>query len=155
MNPRPARRRHVRAIRCALISADAGELEIASEVESVRINGNNREFFGAVCVGRRTGIEIFVPLVRQGVAGVEYAVVRLIGNRLSGSKIVDGPQIRLIIIVPKGLVVYLEIQRIGCTRRNSLGIAGMQAVTGVTLENIDRPGARQPGTEITGGYGQP
>ena len=49
----------------------------------------------------------------------------------------------------------LEVQRIGCTRRNSLGIAGMQAVTGVILENIDRAGARQPGTEITGRFGQP
>ena len=49
----------------------------------------------------------------------------------------------------------LEAQRIGGSRRNHLGIAGMQAFAGVILENIGRAGARQPGTEITGRLGQP
>ena len=48
----------------------------------------------------------------------------------------------------------LEAQRIGATRRNP-GIAGMQAFAGVILENIGRANARQPGTEITGRFGQP
>jgi len=46
----------------------------------------------------------------------------------------------------------LEAQRIGCIRRNGLGIAGMKAFTGVILENVGRAGVRKPGTEITGRF---
>ena len=77
----------------AQISPDAGKLEIATKGKLVRcIKGNNREFFGMVDVVCRTGVEIFVPLVRyERVAGVEKAAVSLTGNRLSGSKIVEAP----------------------------------------------------------------
>ena len=88
-----------------------------------------------------TGVEGFVPLACcERVAGVEKAAVRLTGNRLSGSKIVEAPEIRIIIIVCKGAMDNLEARLWG-SRRN-LGIASMQAFTGVILENIGRAGAR-------------
>src|SRR5205823_14159145 len=103
LDPWPARywRGVSRPISGAQISPDAGKLEIATKGKLVRgIKGNNREFFGMVYVVCRTGVEIFVPLGRyERVAGVQKAAVSLTVNRLSGSKIVEPPQIRIIIIV--------------------------------------------------------
>ena len=166
MNPWPAGRREVGRKLCHLGGPHADEVEIAGEREPARRisgvrdrngHGDDRELFGVIAVAWRTGVEILVPLTGDlRTAGMQNAVEGLIGQRLSCPEVVQNPKIRRVIVVEQPLMVDLEVRRSGCARRNRLGIAGMQTVAGVMLEDIDRVGgARQAGKNISGRFGQP
>jgi hypothetical protein len=68
---------------------------------------------------------------------VQDAVIGLVGQRGSGSEVVENPQVGFVVVVFERLVVDLEVHRGGYARRDRLGVAGMQAVTGVVLEDVD------------------
>ena len=89
MDPGPAGRRDVEPELRHLSRAHADEVEIAGVGEPARRvsgvsdgdrYGGNPELFGMFAVTRRTRIEILVPLRRDLSAGMQNAVVGLIGQ---------------------------------------------------------------------------
>jgi len=116
IDPRPARRRRLGPVHRVEPCTDTGQLEIAGKGEVIRrINGDYRELLSMVVVRRRTRIEKLVTLLRdERTAGVENAAVGLTGNRRSRAKIVEGPQIRRVVVVEKGTMVDLVVRRIRC-----------------------------------------
>ena len=67
---------------------------------------------------------------------MQEATESLTGNRFSGPEIVEAPKIRSVDNVRTGAMDHLEIHRVRCTRRNPLGVAGVQTVVGGVVANV-------------------
>src|SRR4051794_27924014 len=86
---------------------------------------------------------------------MESPTIGPVRNRLAAAAIAESPQIRRTVVLDEGLVIDLEHRRIGYVRRNPLGVAGMKALTGVILQDVDRVRFGHPRTEIACRAGQP